>query len=681
MKTILIVSSFFLFAFAHAQDSTWCITNYMDSIEVAKNPGIKAEREKLEEFTQKFQDPNPKTVLIIPVVFHIVHNYGEENISKEIVEAGIEEMNKDYRKLNTGLSSVVSNFIPIIADMEIEFRLATKDPNGNCTEGITRTQSMSTYNATNDVKYDVPGWNPSSYLNIWIVHSIEGSAAAWSHYPGISPDLDGVVCIYHYVGRNHVLTHEVGHYLNLRHTWGNSNDPGLSENCYDDDLVNDTPNTIGTTNNACNLSQTTCGSLDNVQNYMDYSGCPLMYTEGQKTRARAALNSSISGRNNLWTSQNLILTGTNSGYEAPDCTPIADFSTSKSTGCQGFTAVFSDLSYNGPVSSREWQFAGASPSFSTLQNPEVFYNQPGDHQVSLTVYNTAGNNVKTCQAFIHVRDTIAGLTAPVFVEMQDAAFPDYTSNPELKWVIGGTASNKWTKYSHSNGNKSLRVKNFSNQTNAVSEIISPNISFNSSISMSKLSFQLAYAKKSSSSNDELRVYYSNDCGNTWKRKYTKSAGALSTNGNVVVSGEFIPTDNQWRTENVNLGTISGLSHLMLKFELISRNGNYLYIDDIKLGEYTSIEEDFYHNGGANFTIQPMPVDKNSTIEFVLTRENLASFVLYDYSGNRIGQVEIKANAGENKVSWNRLFPETKPGIYFVHCQSNKSRAILKAVVF
>lgn len=681
MKTILIVSSFFLFAFAHAQDSTWCITNYMDSIEVAKNPGIKAEREKLEEFTQKFQDPNPKTVLIIPVVFHIVHNYGEENISKEIVEAGIEEMNKDYRKLNTGLSSVVSNFIPIIADMEIEFRLATKDPNGNCTEGITRTQSMSTYNATNDVKYDVPGWNPSSYLNIWIVHSIEGSAAAWSHYPGISPDLDGVVCIYHYVGRNHVLTHEVGHYLNLRHTWGNSNDPGLSENCYDDDLVNDTPNTIGTTNNACNLSQTTCGSLDNVQNYMDYSGCPLMYTEGQKTRARAALNSSISGRNNLWTSQNLILTGTNSGYEAPDCTPIADFSTSKSTGCQGFTAVFSDLSYNGPVSSREWQFAGASPSFSTLQNPEVFYNQPGDHQVSLTVYNTAGNNVKTRQAFIHVRDTIAGLTAPVFVEMQDAAFPDYTSNPELKWVIGGTASNKWTKYSHSNGNKSLRVKNFSNQTNAVSEIISPNISFNSSISMSKLSFQLAYAKKSSSSNDELRVYYSNDCGNTWKRKYTKSAGALSTNGNVVVSGEFIPTDNQWRTENVNLGTISGLSHLMLKFELISRNGNYLYIDDIKLGEYSAIEEDFYHNGGANFTIQPMPVDKNSTIEFVLTRENLASFVLYDYSGNRIGQVEIKANAGENKVSWNTLFPETKPGIYFVHCQSNKSRAILKAVVF
>ncbi len=681
MKIILLVSSFFLFSLLQAQDSIWCITNYMDSMEVAKNPEIKTEREKLEKFTQKFEDPNPKTVLIIPVVFHIVHNYGEENISKEIVEAGIAEMNKDYRRLNIGLSSVVSNFVPIIADMEIEFRLATKDPNGNCTEGITRTQSMSTYNATNDVKYDVPGWNPSSYLNIWIVNSIEGSAAAWSHYPGISPDLDGVVCIYHYVGSNHVLTHEVGHYLNLRHTWGNSNDPGLSENCYDDDLVNDTPNTIGTTNNGCNLSQTSCGSLDNVQNYMDYSGCTLMYTEGQKTRARAALNSSVSGRNNLWTSQNLILTGTNAGYEPSDCTPIADFSTSKSTGCQGFTSTFTDLSYNGPVTSREWQFAGASPSFSTLQNPEITYNQPGDHQVSLTVYNTAGNDIKTRQAFIHVRDTIAGLTAPVFEEMQNAAFPDYTSNPELKWVIGGTASNKWTKYSHSNGNKSLRVKNFSNQTNTISEIISPNISFNNSISMSQLSFKLAYAKKSSTSNEELRVYYSNDCGNTWKRKYTKSAGALSTNGNIVVPGEFIPTDNQWRTENVNLGTITNLSHLMLKFELISRNGNYLYIDDIKLGEYTDITEDFYHNEGVNFTIQPMPVENNSTIGFVLTHENIVSFVLYDYSGNRISQTEINAKAGENKIRWNELFPGTKPGIYFVHCQSNKSRANLKAVVF
>ena len=70
----------------------------------------------------------------------------------------------------------------------------------------------------------------------------------------------------------------------MSHTWGGTNDPGLEENCSDDDGIEDTPNSIGSS--GCNLSQNTCGSLDNVQNYMDYASCSKMFTEGQKSVMR-----------------------------------------------------------------------------------------------------------------------------------------------------------------------------------------------------------------------------------------------------------------------------------------------------------------------------------------------------------------------------------------------------------
>ena len=97
--------------------------------------------------------------------------------------------------------------------------------------------------------------------------------------------------------------------MNLRHLWGNSNSPGDAENCEMDDNVTDTPLTSGWT--SCNLDGETCGSLDNVQNYMEYSYCGRMFTEGQRTRMRAAMNSNTAQRNQLWTPENLENTGVN----------------------------------------------------------------------------------------------------------------------------------------------------------------------------------------------------------------------------------------------------------------------------------------------------------------------------------------------------------------------------------
>ena len=131
-------------------------------------------------------------------------------------------------------------------------------------------------------------WHPMAN-GIWLRHDYCGSIGTGSLY------------------RSRTFIHEVGHWLNLPHTWGSSNEPGIASNCTMDDGVSDTPNTIGST--WCNYNETTCGSRSNIENHMEYSSCRKMFTVGQKARMRTALLSSVGGRNNLITAQNQAATG------------------------------------------------------------------------------------------------------------------------------------------------------------------------------------------------------------------------------------------------------------------------------------------------------------------------------------------------------------------------------------
>jgi hypothetical protein len=342
----------------------WCITDSEHQKLIEKDANILINQEKLEQFTAEFiKNKTDKTdTIIIPVVFHVVHNYGIENISKAQIQDEINVLNRNYRRLRDDYDEVHPSFQEINVDGFIEFRLAKLDPDGNPTDGVLRYQSLLTYNATNEVKIVIRGWPPESYLNIWTVASIEGNAAAWSHYPGVSPIYDGVVSLHSYVGtigtgsaqRSRTISHEIGHYLNLAHPWGSSNEPGVESNCFIDDDVDDTPLTIG--NTSCNIHAESCGSLDNVQNYMEYSYCPVdIFTSGQIDRMRAALYSPVSNRNNLWTQENHILTGIAEGMEIGASLPVADFKVENRYGCVGEDILLEDLSndikfkvYNSP---------------------------------------------------------------------------------------------------------------------------------------------------------------------------------------------------------------------------------------------------------------------------------------------------------------------------------------------
>ncbi len=275
-----------------------------------EDPGIKESMDQIEAKTRFFVDNHKEVtgVVTIPVVVHVVYNNSTENISSAQIQSQIDVLNDDFRRLNSDASNTPSDFIGVAADVQIEFCLASVDPSGNSTTGITRTSTNVSAFGTNDaMKFSSQGgkdaWPTSSYLNIWVC-DISGGILGYAQFPGGPASTDGVVVDYAYFGTTgtatapfnlgRTATHEVGHWLNLRHIWGDGG-------CSVDDFVNDTPEAGGPNYtgapctypgpNSCRPKGRNKGNdlPDMFMNYMDYSddGCMNMFTSGQTSRMRA----------------------------------------------------------------------------------------------------------------------------------------------------------------------------------------------------------------------------------------------------------------------------------------------------------------------------------------------------------------------------------------------------------
>jgi len=255
-------------------------------------------RTRIEQQTQRWESQpveqrsnQANTVVTIPVVFHVVYANGTQNISDAQIMSQLQILNDDFRRLNSDADNTWSQ----AADSEVEFCLATNDPQGNPTDGILRVSTtVSSFGTSDNVKFSSSGgsdaWPAGSYLNFWVCN-VGGGILGYAQFPGGSAATDGVVCDYRYVGDmgtatapfnlGRTATHEVGHWLNLYHIWGDGN-------CNQDDQVSDTPNSDAA-NFGCATGHQSCSSTDMVQNYMDYSddACMNLFTSGQKTRMQA----------------------------------------------------------------------------------------------------------------------------------------------------------------------------------------------------------------------------------------------------------------------------------------------------------------------------------------------------------------------------------------------------------
>lgn len=265
---------------------------------------IKNIAQHTQQILRKKASERNSAIITIPVVFHIVYNSSVQNVSDAQISSQLEILNEDFRRINTDAVNTPADFISVAADVEIEFCFASVDPFGNATNGITRTAtSVLSFSQSEGVKNTHSGgidaWPSSEYLNIWVCN-LTGGLLGYAQFPGGPPATDGVVIDYAYFGNigsatppfhlGRTTTHEVGHWLNLRHIWGDGN-------CDVDDFVSDTPIAIkpNRTKSPCSYpGPDSCeegtGDLpDMFQNYMDYSDdeCMNLFTLGQKARMRA----------------------------------------------------------------------------------------------------------------------------------------------------------------------------------------------------------------------------------------------------------------------------------------------------------------------------------------------------------------------------------------------------------
>lgn len=301
MKAVLTIGlTLILCIAASAQTVDRCGT--MDALaqQLMQNPDLAESMHKVEVATQATIAAGilegRDVVVTIPVVVHVVYNTATENISDAQVQSQIQVLNEDFRRLNADASQTLAQFVGVAADSEFQFCLATRDPAGAPTNGITRTStSVTSFSTNNAVKSDASGgktgWPAASYLNMWVA-DLSGGLLGYAQFPGGSAATDGVVVDYQAFGRTgtaavpfhlgRTATHEVGHWLNLRHIWGDA-----SPSC-GDDLVADTP-PASVAHTGCPLTATSCGVTNMVQNYMDYSddSCMNLFTAGQKSRMQA----------------------------------------------------------------------------------------------------------------------------------------------------------------------------------------------------------------------------------------------------------------------------------------------------------------------------------------------------------------------------------------------------------
>lgn len=244
-----------------------------------------------------------RSLVTIPVVVHVIWNKQVENISFDQILSQIDVLNRDFRAANEEIPGIPAVFQSVLADVEIEFCLATIDPSGNITNGVTRTYTDNSagIGGTTNIHYTSMGgknaWDPEHYLNIWVA-KFAGGIGGTSSFPGNGPPAeDGIQIDYRQFGTINVeppfhlgrtSTHEIGHYFNLEHIWG----PSINSCCNDDDGVADTPNSCATYLNECpSHPVVSCSQPDMFMNFMNYTddACMGMFTLGQKARMLAAL--------------------------------------------------------------------------------------------------------------------------------------------------------------------------------------------------------------------------------------------------------------------------------------------------------------------------------------------------------------------------------------------------------
>jgi PKD repeat protein len=631
----------------------------------------------------------------IPVVFHVIHTNGAENISREQILDQVRVLNQDFNFLNPNRTKIRSQFTAVAADCQIEFKLANIDPSGKCTDGINRVYSpygvdVDQSNAT--VK-SIARWDYTKYLNIWVVTSIQssgnGTTLGYAVFPfATNSAVDGIVMRHDRVGTigtavpgdsGRTLTHEVGHWLGLFHTFQGG--------CNDDDQCDDTPPVASTfTNASCPANGNSCSNdnpnlPDQWENYMDYSdgSCMAMFTKQQKAIMEYYL--ARSPRSGNVSAANLLATGITPNSSTP---PTASFSSSNRVVCAGEPVKFYDMSCKATVTARSWSLPGSSSPSSSSESPVVIYQTAGKYSVSLTVQNAKGSNSSSVTDYIEV----IGQESALYPNAEEKFESDpvgrgfqHLSPSGSRWTLADTVS-----YT---GAKSYQAKiNSLTASGTVFSFRTPSYDLSKLGKLglpARLSFYAAYALPTSdpTASEILRVYVSTDCGNSFRQILERTGTGLAYSGGTSKPG-FVPVNkSQWKLINIpsfsQLNRLDTVKNAIFRIDIISNSGNSVWIDDINVSQWFSgthiIEKD-----EVKAAVYPNPARDNATLELNLTIGMPVTVDICDVQG-RVIQTLCKKFMPVGKSLITLGNPAVDNGsIYLVRIQT-RNGFIIKPITF
>jgi PKD repeat protein len=701
MKTIISAFSLFVVCSLWSQhDQFNCGSHHKEAELQMLHPEIEAAYKDMRRMVNNLAKSNDSTI-VIPIVFHVVHLYGQENISDQQIYRQVEILNEDFQKLNADTINIVPYFLDRVGNPNIRFELARFDPFGECSNGINRYYNFETLNGDDFSKLNA--WPRTRYLNVWIVRTMENGVAGYAYYPssveGVGFWRDGIIIRHNFIGdigtgsptNSRALTHEIGHWLGLAHTWGSTNNPGLLNNCLTDDGIDDTPNTIGWT--TCNLNGMTCDNeLDNVQNYMEYSYCSNMFTEGQANFMRTVLNSTLAGRNALWNEHNLNMTL--GDLDIPlACNPVADFNSNIKLVCMNTPIQFNNFSWRiAGNATYFWEFPESNTPTSSAINPSVSWSTPGWKTVKLTVTDEQGTHTKTEVNYLFVgpdyQDYVGPQTLTFDLENHAQYLVFNPENNEAKWNIENNVG--------IGGSKGIILRNVSPHTDflpfsneffyqnrlggKIDEFITPSFDL-SNTSNVNVSFFYAAATNANAISDmteRLRIYVSTNCGQTWTLRQTLTGMDLINNGTGHLN--FVPINNSIWSESTFFLTANQTSgNVRLKFEYTASDfSNNIVIDNIRISGVLNIE-----NLGSDFSdiiVYPNPGNANEPI-IVNIPENLENISLHVFNGvgQEILMLDENTLTGQAQILLNQYTQFTK-GFYYLTFSDQVRTHTLKLVI-
>ena len=649
MKKIILYTLIFLSINALSQE--WdkkCMTTDLIKNELENNLDYELTRQSLYNYNNKNQFTYSKNqpVITIPVVIHIIHRAQDAvGANTNIPDAQIEDqfliLNQDYSQTNPEFPNPPRNtFINNVGNPQIKFCLASIDPSGNPTTGITRTATNNSewdYNTqSNDMKQASSGgidnWDPLRYLNIWICKigsSGGGQTLGYAYLPGLQSGnqswKDGIVVDYRFFGTignasnssdGRTTTHEVGHYLGLSHTFCESN------GCCDNDLngnyswgdVDDTPATediyfgsvnASTNNNTCNdLSYSNIFNtnvLDMDENYMSYSSDQWMFSAGQVDVMLGTLNAAT------WQGGRIALANSN-----------------VSVNCNGIVSSSWDCDSQGNCI------------------------DPGNGNGTYSSYNAC---VSACGC--------SGANSTISEGFQATSFPNDWSidNPDgdQTWAINSS-------YGY-NSSSSISIENSIYSANGeYDDLNSPMMNFTGASTIT-LGFDYAYSLWTDPSltenwSDTLIILISSDCGLTWQKIWEEAGADLVTTNPIFNGFEWFPNNNNdWNSETINLNNYANKDGVMIKFRNVNQYENNLFLDNINISSSgsTSVDE----NQMKTVLVYPNPANKQIDVNHKGLKQ------IYNMLGEKVIQTY------DNKIDISNL----STGVYVLKLEGISIRLI------